>query len=62
METMEIKKDYALLFNAISDVVKELEEAVHRLKGGLRLLKYVQQATEEMHIANSGDLVVREKH
>ena len=55
METMEIKKDYALLFNAISDAVTELGEAVHRLEGGLRMLQYVQQATEEMHIANGGD-------
>ena len=40
---MEIKKDYTVLFNAISDVTELLEECV-------QILKNAQKTTEEMHI------------
>jgi len=47
---MEIKKDYALLFNAISDAVEELEEALRHGEKILLMLKKAQQVTEEMYI------------
>ena len=41
---MEIKKDYAVSSNAISDVIKLLEKCV-------QVLKDAQTATEEMYIS-----------
>ena len=47
---MEIKKDYSILFNAISDVIKELEELLKKGEDCLQLLKNAQNTTEEMYM------------
>jgi len=47
---MEIKKEYSVLFNAISDAIEELEMALNKGETCLKILKDAQRQTEEMYI------------
>lgn len=50
---MEIKKEYSVLFNAISDVIVELEEVLNKGESCLRILINAQRQTEEIYISES---------
>ena len=48
---MEIKKEYAILFNAITDVTKELEKLTGGIEICLQILKNAQEKAEEIYIS-----------
>jgi len=52
---MEIKKEYVILFNSISDAIDEVEDIVYRGKKLLRKLKIAQQQSEEISIIEENE-------
>ena len=52
---MEVKKEYAFLFNVVSDAIGELKEALRKGERCLQMLENAQQTTEEMHINDDDD-------
>ena len=55
---VEIKQDYAILFNAITDAVEQLENlpisAIPEIQQCIQMLKEAQQAAEEININAAG--------
>ena len=54
MLNIEVKPDYALLFNAATDVIAKLEQfpiqGMPEIEECIRILKEAQQAAEELNI------------
>lgn len=48
---MEIKKEYSVLFNAISEVIALLEESIEKDKKILKVLRASQIMAEELIIS-----------
>ena len=52
---MELKEEYTLLFNAISEAIEEVEEAIRKSERLLLMLKKAQRDAEERYINQEGE-------